>query len=132
MNIFQKRVQELELTHKEIARGLNQPRSSISAWIAGSRRIPKDQTIRFAVILKLPLKEVFKWNRLWDRQISRRERMELARKTAHHRFAKVTRKEIDDAVKQYLATGGTIKRLKDGPDASRLEKEIDSIGGLHR
>ena len=57
--------------------------------------------------------------------------MELARKTAHHRFAKVTRKEIDDAVKQYLAAGGTVKRLKDGPDASRLEKEIDSIG-LHR
>ena len=131
MNLFQKRVQELSLTHKEIALALNQPRSSISAWIAGSRRIPKDQTIRFAVILKLPLKEVFKWNRLWDRQISRRERMELARKTAHHRFAKVTRKEIDDAVNQYLAAGGTIKRLKDGPDASRLEKEIDSIG-LHR
>ena len=132
MNLFQKRVQELSLTHKEIALALNQPRSSISAWIAGSRRIPKDQTIRFALILKLPLKEVFKWNRLWDRQISRRERMELARKTAHHRFAKVTRKEIDDAVKQYLAAGGTIKRLNDGPDASRLEKEIDSIGGLHR
>ena len=131
MNLFQKRVQELSLTHKEIALALDRPRSSISAWIAGSRRIPKDQTIRFAVILKLPLKEVFKWNRLWDRQISRRERMELARKTAHHRFAKVTRKEIDDAVKQYLAAGGTIKKLKDGPNASRLEKEIDSIG-LHR
>jgi len=57
--------------------------------------------------------------------------MELARKTAHHRFAKVTRKEIDDAVKQYLAAGGTVKRLKDGPDATHLEKEIDSIG-LHR
>ena len=132
MNIFQKRVQELELTHKEIALALDRPRSSVSAWIAGSRRIPKDQTIRFALILKLPLKEVFKWDRLWDRQISRRERMELARKKAHHhRFAKVTREEIDDAVNQYLATGGTIKKLTDGPDASRLEKEIDSIG-LHR
>jgi len=57
--------------------------------------------------------------------------MELARKTAHHQAAKVTRKEIDDAVKQYLAAGGTITKLTDGPDASRLEKEIDSIG-LHR
>jgi hypothetical protein len=57
--------------------------------------------------------------------------MELARKTAHHQAAKVTRKEIDDAVKQYLAAGGMIKKLKDGPNASQLEKEIDSIG-LHR
>lgn len=131
MNLFQKRVRELELTHQEIALALNQPRSSVSAWIAGSRRIPGKQETKFAHLLKLPPKEVVRWNRSWDRQISRRERMELARKTAHHQAAKVTRKEIDDAVKQYLAAGGTIKRLKDGPDASRLEKEIDSIG-LHR
>ena len=58
--------------------------------------------------------------------------MELARKTAHHQAAKVTRKEIDDAVKQYLAAGGTVKRLKDGPADTRLEKEIDAIGGLNR
>ena len=132
MNLFQRRILELRSNHKEIAEALDKPRSSVTAWINGSRRIPKDLVEKFALVLEINLKDIEKWNKAWEKQISRRERMELARKTAHHRSAKITRKEIDDAVSTYLAAGGTIKQLNDGPEATQLEKEIESIGGMNR
>ena len=132
MTRFQRRILELGFTHREFARQLGQPRSTVSAWINGARKIPKLHVRNFALLLDIPVREVWDWNKTFGENVSRREHMELARKSAHRRYAKVTRKDIDDAVNQYLAAGGTIKKLDDGPEKSRIEKLIDDIGSLSR
>ena len=58
--------------------------------------------------------------------------MDLERRTAHRRYAKISRNEVDDAVKQYLASGGTIKKIEPSPETTELEKLIEDIGGLAR
>ena len=83
-------------------------------------------------MLDIPVSEVWDWNKTFGENVSRREHMELARKSAHRRYAKITRREIDDAVNQYLAAGGTIKKLDDGPDKTSIEKLIEDIGSLSR
>ena len=132
MTPFQKRILELGFTHREFARQLGQPRSTVSAWINGARKIPKLHVRNFALLLDIPVREVWDWNKTFGENVTRREHMELARKSAHRRYAKVTRKDIDDAVSKYLAAGGTIKKLDDGPEKSRIEKLIDDIGSLSR
>ena len=132
MTPFQRRILELGFTHREFARQLGQPRSTVSAWINGARKIPKLHVRNFALLLDIPVREVWDWNKTFGENVSRREHMELARKSAHRRFAKVTRKDIDDAVNQYLAAGGTIQKLDDGPDKTSIEKLIDDIGSLSR
>ena len=132
MTPFQRRILELGFTHREFARQLGQPRSTVSAWINGARKIPKLHVRNFALLLDISGSEVWKWNKTFGEKVTRREHMELARKSAHRRYAKVTRKDIDDAVSKYLAAGGTIKKLDDGPEKSRIEKLIDDIGSLSR
>ena len=132
MTPFQKRILELGFTHREFARQLGQSRSTVSAWINGARKIPKLHVRNFALLLDIPVREVWDWNKSFGEKVTRREHMELARKSAHRRYAKVTRKDIDDAVSKYLAAGGTIKKLDDGPDKTSIEKLIEDIGSLSR
>lgn len=131
MNFFQKALRRLQIKHIEVARRLKVARPSITAWVNGGRRVPDEYILPFAKILEIDPHLIREWNIQFE-GITRRQRMDLERRTAHRRYAKISRNEVDDAVNRYLASGGTIKKIEPGPETTELEKLIEDIGGLAR